>query len=49
MNWDKETEVLIIGFGGAGAVAAITAHDEGAEVLITEKMSRGGGNTNVAL
>lgn len=49
INWDKETEVLIIGFGGAGAVAAITAHDEGAEVLITEKMSKGGGNTNIAL
>ena len=49
MNWDKETEVLVIGFGGAGAVAAITAHDEGSEVLITEKMGKGGGNTNVAL
>jgi len=49
INWDKETEVLIIGFGGAGAVAAITAHDEGAEVMITEKMSKGGGNTNIAL
>ncbi len=46
MKWDEETEVLIIGFGGAGAVAAMTAHDAGAKVLVVEKMERGGGNTN---
>jgi len=33
MGWDFETEVLIIGFGGAGAVEGITAHDAGARVL----------------
>lgn len=49
MNWNEETEVLIIGFGGAGATAAITAHDLGAHVLIVEKMETGGGNTNVSL
>ena len=49
MKWDEETEVLVIGFGGAGAVAAITAHDAGARALIVEKMERGGGNTNVAI
>lgn len=48
MNWIEETEVLIIGFGGAGATAAITAHDLGAKVLIIEKMAKGGGNTNVS-
>ncbi len=47
--WDKKTDVLIIGYGGAGAVAAITSHDEGADVLIVEKMGAGGGNTNVSL
>lgn len=49
MDNNKNTEVLIIGFGGAGAVAAITAHDAGAKVLIVEKMNKGGGNTNVSL
>ena len=45
--WDKEADVVVIGYGGAGAAAAITAHDAGAEVLILEKMSHGGGNTAV--
>ena len=49
MKWDEETEVLVIGFGGAGAVAAITAQDAGARVLIVEKMEKGGGNTNVSI
>ena len=49
MRWDDETEVLIVGFGGAGAVAAISAHDSGAEVLIVEKMEKGGGNTNISI
>jgi succinate dehydrogenase/fumarate reductase flavoprotein subunit len=49
VRWDDETEVLIIGFGGAGAVAAITAHDAGARVLIVEKMEKGGGNTNISI
>ena len=47
--WDKKVDVLVIGYGGAGAVAAITSHDEGADVLIVEKMGVGGGNTNVSL
>lgn len=41
--WDRETEVLIVGFGGAGSVAAVTAHEEGAEVLILEKAPIEGG------
>jgi succinate dehydrogenase/fumarate reductase flavoprotein subunit len=49
VQWDDETEVLIIGFGGAGAVAAITARDAGARVLIVEKMEKGGGNTNISI
>ena len=35
--WDYEVEVVIVGYGGAGAVTAITAHDLGAKVLILEK------------
>lgn len=36
-KWDKETDVLVIGYGGAGACAAIEAHDKGSKVLIIEK------------
>lgn len=35
--WDRETEILICGFGGSGAVAAIEAFDKGADVLVIEK------------
>lgn len=48
-SWDKETDVLVIGYGGAGASAAIVAHDAGSEVLIIEKMPTGGGNTTLSL
>ncbi|MCC6473796.1 MAG: FAD-binding protein [Burkholderiales bacterium] len=36
-GWDLEAEVVIVGYGGAGAAAAIEAHDAGAQVLILEK------------
>lgn len=36
-QWDEEADVVVVGFGGAGAVAAITAKDAGADVLILEK------------
>lgn len=42
-----ETDVVVVGYGAAGATAAITAHDEGASVLILEKMAIGGGNSRV--
>jgi succinate dehydrogenase/fumarate reductase flavoprotein subunit len=34
----------VLGFGPAGAAAAITAADAGADVLVVEKTGRGGGN-----
>jgi len=43
-----EYDVVVVGWGAAGTAAAVTAHDEGAEVLILEKMSDGGGNTRVS-
>ena len=43
--WNKEADVVIVGYGGAGAAAAIAAHDAGARVLIVEKNPEGGGNT----
>ena len=48
-TWDYETDVLVIGYGGAGLWAAVTAKDEGeADVLVLEKApSRGGGNSSI--
>lgn len=37
-------DVVVIGYGPAGAAAAIAAHDAGAEVLVLEKTGAGGGN-----
>ncbi|MBI2906085.1 MAG: FAD-binding protein [Chloroflexi bacterium] len=36
-KWDKTADVVVIGYGMAGAVGAITAHDAGAKVIILEK------------
>lgn len=46
--WTHEYDVVVIGFGGAGAVSSITAADEGAKVLLCEKAPKGheGGNTH---
>ena len=45
--WNGEYDVIVAGFGGAGAVAARYAADAGARVLLTEKAPEGheGGNT----
>lgn len=45
--WDETYDVVVLGFGGAGATAAITACDDGAKVLLCEKAPKGseGGNT----
>ena len=44
-QWDIETDVAIVGFGGAGACAAIEASDAGAEVCIFEVSAASGGAT----
>lgn len=44
-NETKSVDVVVVGSGGAGLAAAIQAHDEGANVLIVEKMPTIGGNT----
>ena len=45
--WDEEADVVVLGYGGAGAVAAISAHDAGVKVIVVEK-DEGGGNTCLA-
>ena len=44
-QWDRETDVAVVGFGGAGGCAAIEAADAGAEVIIFELASASGGST----
>jgi len=41
-------DVIVVGFGGSGAVAALAAAEAGATVAIVEKSPRGGGNTQEA-
>ncbi|MFC1989972.1 FAD-dependent oxidoreductase [Chloroflexota bacterium] len=47
-KWDFEVDVVVVGYGGAGACAAIASHDTGAKVLILEKAPVGGGNTSTS-
>lgn len=45
---DTKIDVLVIGGGGAGLTAAIAAKEQGATVILLEKMPILGGNTNYA-
>ncbi len=47
-KWDKTYDVIVIGAGGAGMTAAITARELGAKVALLEKLSFPGGNTSIA-
>ncbi len=47
-KWDLETEVLVVGTGGAALTAAILAHDNGAKVTLIEKSDKVGGTTAVS-
>ena len=45
---DYDTDVLIIGGGGAGCAAAIEAHNNGAKVTVITKLRMGDANTMMA-
>jgi succinate dehydrogenase / fumarate reductase flavoprotein subunit len=44
-KFDYDTDVLILGFGGAGASAALLARENGAKVLVATKLRLGDANT----
>lgn len=49
-NESKEfsTDVVVIGGGGAGFAAAVTAKEQGADVILLEKLATVGGNTLIS-
>lgn len=47
-NQDVEVDVLVIGAGGAGLTSAITAAENGAKVILLEKLPFVGGNTQIS-
>jgi 3-oxo-5alpha-steroid 4-dehydrogenase len=42
LEWQRQTDVLVVGFGGAGACAAIEAFDHGGNTLIIDRFDGGG-------
>jgi len=46
--WDIEVDVLVIGAGGCGLVAALAAAEKGAQVFVLEKEKAAGGNTSLS-
>ena len=43
-----DVDVLVVGAGACGLVAAIAAHDAGVGVAIIEKLDRPGGNSSLS-
>lgn len=48
IRWDIEVDILVIGAGGCGLVAALAAAERGASVFIVEKEKAAGGNTSLS-
>ena len=41
-QWDDEADIVVVGFGGAGASAALEARERGLDVLAIDKFDGGG-------
>lgn len=48
IEWDREVDALVVGAGAGGMAAALTAHEEGLDVLLVEKTGRIGGSTAIS-
>lgn len=48
IKWDKETDVVIVGGGGAGLAAALQAVTDGAKVIVLEKAGITGGTSTLS-
>ena len=48
LSWDIEIDVLVVGAGGCGLVAALAAAERGVEVFVVEKEEAAGGNTSLS-
>lgn len=42
VSWDDQCEVLVVGWGAAGACAALEARAQGADVLVADRFTGGG-------
>ncbi len=47
-HWDRAADVVVVGFGCAGACAAIEAAEAGADTLVVERAGGGGGTSAMA-
>lgn len=41
-NWSESADVVVVGFGGAGALAGLQALEDGADVIIVDRFDGGG-------
>lgn len=42
IDWDDEADLVVVGFGGAGASAALEGREQGAQVLVIDRFDGGG-------
>lgn len=42
VKWDRQADVVVVGFGGAGASAALQAREAGADVVLIDRFGGGG-------
>jgi len=42
IGWDRQADVVVVGFGGAGASAALEARESGADVILIDRFGGGG-------